>query len=875
VVWAASFAGANVTNWTGPGSDFNTASNWDNGVPGDAVFGASGPTDIQVSKPGAIGSMTFDSGASPYTITLNATTIGLVYLTGAGIVNNSGVTQTIINQNANGSGFVNSATAGDARILNRSALQFNAYSSAGNATLINNDLRDNRGEEIWFRDYSSAGNATIINHGGDVRFMESSNGGNATIVNDGGTVQTVESSECGGFISGCVGASTVPFTAGSIAGSGNFYMGVRSWMVGSNNTDTVVTGTLTDANSPFDPRRAALLKIGTGTLTLLGANTYGGGTQVLGGTLIGNSTSLQGDILNEASLVFDQSGNGQYAGVISGTGTFTKTGQGLLTLSGANSYTGATQIDQGAINLTGSLSGDTTVNSNGALAGSGRLQNLTNNGLVVPGAGGFGSLHAASYSGAGTLGILLVGRSNTSLRVDGNADLTGGSLYVAGIPGGTGQYDIVSAGSISGTFSKVTTPNLPFLTFDTRYTGTDVYFDVGRSTSPFVSVARTDNQHGVAAVLDRALNQSDVFSKVISAVASLTPDQAQSAYSQLSGDALASFHAADLKNAAHFAQQMNRRSNSPEGSVHAQASAPVQLAYAGDIRDLHLGTDAGKSSMGIWSRGVGIFDHTDGDSALGSPSSQANTAGFQSGYDFAVGENGLVGFSGGYGKTSLSVSDRSSAGDSTALQFGVYGGYQAGQWDYNGSLSYASISNTNSRHIVFPGVDETASARFHSDVFTAFGETGYVFHPRPALRLEPTVSIRESHLHQNGYTESGAPGLDLMTGDEDSDSVVSSLGLRLNRSFRANTAHPIDLGVRAAWDYQLTDIDNVISAQFADAPGAGFTVQSTPQSRHAASLGFDGRIDLYRNLQLFADYAATLSAGEDIQSVLGGLSFRW
>ncbi len=104
-----------------------------------------------------------------------------------------------------------------------------------------------------------------------------------------------------------------------------------------------------------------LQKLGEGTLTLSGVNTYSGDTQVTDGTLVFNNdtSSLSGNLLNSAEVVFDQSADSSFSGVISGTGDVIKSGAGNLVLSGASTLSGTTVVQEGIVTFTGDTSGMT------------------------------------------------------------------------------------------------------------------------------------------------------------------------------------------------------------------------------------------------------------------------------------------------------------------------------------------------------------------------------------------------------------------------------------------------------------------------------------------------------------------------------------
>lgn len=201
----------------------------------------------------------------------------------------------------------------------------------------------------------------------------------------------------------------------------------------------------------------AVRQIGSGTTVLTGTNSYAGGTSILGGTLqvsadanlgaaAGGLTFSGGTLRTTASFASARNasltGAGTIStdagttfsldGLISGTGGLAKSGAGILTLSGNNSYAGATNVNAGTLRINGDQSAATglvTVASGATLGGAGTIGGSVN---VLNG------------------GILAPGNSPGTLNIDGNLSLAGGSVLnfefgEAGVAGGA-LNDLINVG---------------------------------------------------------------------------------------------------------------------------------------------------------------------------------------------------------------------------------------------------------------------------------------------------------------------------------------------------------------------------------------------------------------------------------------------
>lgn len=275
--------------------------------------------------------------------------------------------------------------------------------------------------------------------------------GAGTLLTDPSTILTVSGNIVGSGPLTKDGAGTVILTGtnsytngtvvvnGTLQGStpasiqGNILLSTETSNVTFNQVTTgTFSGNISGAGS--------LTSIGTAMLILTNANSYTNGTTVTKGILQGNASSLQGNILNNAQVNFDQVGTGTYSGVMSGYGAFMKLNTGTVILTGANTYSGGTTV----------LMGNLSVSSDGNLgAPTGALVLNAQGGLEATAS--FTITRTVNLTGPGTIDVT-GGNTLTMMRITGPGSLTKGYPGTL-ILGGTMDYrggTVVSQGVLQG-----------------------------------------------------------------------------------------------------------------------------------------------------------------------------------------------------------------------------------------------------------------------------------------------------------------------------------------------------------------------------------------------------------------------------------------
>ncbi|HEY9237507.1 MAG TPA: autotransporter-associated beta strand repeat-containing protein, partial [Burkholderiaceae bacterium] len=351
----------------------------------------------------------------------------------------------------------------------------------------------------------------------------------------------------------------------------------------------------------------ALTKTGAGTLTLTGTNIYTGGTTINAGTLQigdgGTSGSILGNVVNNGVLALNLSNTLTLDGAISGSGALQQNGTGTTILTGASTYGGATSINAGALVVNGSIATSSllTVNADGLVGGTGTLPaTAINGGTLAPG-NSIGTLSVQgnlALSTAATQKIEVSATAADRINVSGAATL-GGAVQVAATPDDYGphtSYVILHAnGGVSGAETLSTTVSSVFLDPTLSFDANNVFLDL--TQLPFSSVAWTPNQRAVADALQASGTHSALGAAVFNQA---TGAGARQAFDALSGEVHASAAGVMLDESRYLRDAVLGRARQAYGNV------PYPLAALGpEVPTVTFASTAPQSSAALGYRAAG------------------------------------------------------------------------------------------------------------------------------------------------------------------------------------------------------------------------------------------------------------------------------
>jgi len=640
---------------------------------------------------------------------------------------------------------------------------------------------------------------------------------------------------------------------------------------------------------------------------------YVGTDPTLGSSLVGLSltgsvalpnnfaSSLPTYLSGGTTLV--QTGVGTITGDIGGSGGLTKAGTGTLTLAGANTFTGGTTVAAGTLALTGSMTGDVTINSagnfanngtqTGAITNGGRLSGtgtttgtVTNAGTWAPG----NSIGTQNVVGAITFNpgstyeaeVNAAGASD-KIAVTGTANLLGGTVRVLPAQGTypvSQSYTILTAtGGVTGTFTNATS-SLPFLTPSLSYTATDVTLALTRGPNAFASIATTGNQRAIGNTLDRAAANGQM-PNIINALTVLTLPEAESAYAQMSGETYSNVGSIGIFAGQTFMGTLNQQITAARagGATALSSGNRVNLASLGQpvFGASESGASAGSpmraGPWNTWMSGVGVTGSVAGSD--GSQTLNYSGGGAAMGVDRNFGPDVIAGLAFGYAATNVSTQGVSSSGTVNSYQGALYASYNPSALYVQGLAGYAYNENETTRTISFPGVNSTAQGSTYSNQFIGALETGYAFPIATKMNLTPLVGLQTAVANQASFTETGAGALDLTVDSQTTTSVRSILGFQIDHDADVGLGSPLSLIARAGWAHEYANTARPMTASFAGSPGAGFTVNGAQLARDSAVIAAGASVKMTENLSFLLRYDGDVNGADYAHAVTGRLSLTW
>jgi len=515
-----------------------------------------------------------------------------------------------------------------------------------------------------------------------------------------------------------------------------------------------------------------------------------------------------------------------------------KDGEGILRLTGNNTYQGATIVTAGALAVDGTIAGDAYSTSEGVLAGTGTIKgNVYNNSVLLPGTYTVNTVYDTDPSykigtlniegnlvSAGALEIVTDGTENSKLNVKGTADLTDATLYMIDVrpnvnmPLVNHKYTfLTSQGGITG--AVLAEPVSPYVSLTTGVDGQDVYF-VAQQTKPLGSLAgMTPSENSVGAAMNQSL--LDHFAK--EPLADYTQDLNNILY-QDEATSRSFIKQTTAESRAQFLNQSPMSSLTNEsifsrldtvdfsGNLAVNVQAASLDGQAPEVKtSLPVTLDANSNVWFKLFRGFENYNYND--------SLENKSFGGAIGYDHALNLSTRVGALFSYGVTDYNTDNIE--GKSHDWRVGIYGDHKSGDWDYQALATYGKNHYDLDRSVAWEGTKSNSD--YKAKVWDGELKARY-FIPSTqtkAWQVKPYGKLSYTHTAQDAYAETGTSTFKQSMSSASNNSWRGELGVELNRNFTNKTSWGGSVGYKRV----LSGLNPELNGTFLGDTN-GFTIQS-------------------------------------------------
>ncbi|MDD5320729.1 MAG: autotransporter-associated beta strand repeat-containing protein, partial [Methylococcales bacterium] len=560
----------------------------------------------------------------------------------------------------------------------------------------------------------------------------------------------------------------------------------------------------------------SLTKQGDGTLILTGDNSYRGGTIVSAGVLQGNTDSLQGDITNNATVVFDQANTGTYTGTMSGEGNLIKENTSLLVFNNTNTYTGGTEVIQGNLQVGdashpgASIFGPVMIDPAGILSGHGTINGDVNNaGIIAPG-GSIGTLTVngnVNFNNSSTFNVEISPQQASLLNVSGLASLGNANVSVLAENGSYNphSYTILQANSVSGFFNNVN----------------------------IVNAASIPSLKLLTPSLQFFPNRVDLSLEAVS------------------------------------------DPNGPGLTIANRLVKNVQNLIGGRL-NTPLGASCPKNSLGFWARGVGMISSADANGDA--PRYDGGTAGSIMGVDGQVGEHlslGIAGFTAHTDATTYQRSNNQSTVDSAG--FTLYGAYTLGAWQFKSVIGYDNDTYKAQRNIAVSSLSSRqAQSKTYANHVNNYTEASYSF-KSGNLTLQPVVGLQLGWMHRDGFNETGANSVaqNISVNGRTLYTLDTLVGLRTRHELPINNDLKAQFELRTFYDHDFGTLQESVAGQLSDGRLRLLSTSDRPTQRDAGIVGASLSVLTTNKLNFYLDYNGEIWSGQQAHFISGGVRYAW